>query len=227
MITYIGENADPNHQYQNILGKALYKEIIHDDSYYLRKFFSTNKLPINHIIDIGANIGYFTLLASVLYPETEKILIEPNPENVKVLNFNFKDFSNINIIPKALGDGSKVKMSFDSRWSGSDTVLISNDGNIESINPNKIITKDLNNFILKVDCEGGEKYLKELDKSFFKNCLYFTCEFHESSDNKIEDWENWLVNTFSNYTIHKKFLGEDTFPLYMYYIIKNNPQFTI
>ena len=101
MISYLGEQKDPNHKYQEELGKQLYNEIILKDSYQLREIFKRCTRNIDTIVDIGSNIGYFSLLSSILYPHAEKILVEPNPENVKVLKQNFKDFLNINIIPKA------------------------------------------------------------------------------------------------------------------------------
>jgi hypothetical protein len=89
MLRYLGDEGDPKHPYQAALGKVLYNEIIRDDGYLLRKFFKTNDDPVSHVVDIGANIGYFTLLATTLFPESQRILIEPNPDIVKLLTVNF------------------------------------------------------------------------------------------------------------------------------------------
>ena len=223
MLTFLGEK-DPNHIYQDTLGKQLYNEIVVQDSYLLRKFFKDTTKEINTVVDIGANIGYFTLQSSILFPHSQKILIEPNPENVKVLHENFKDFQHIKIIPNALGDGSKVKMQFDQRWSGSDSVVKDTDGNIDTISFNDIIPSNVGNYILKVDCEGGEKYLLDADPQLFTNCIYFTCEFHENEYNNIIDWEKWIKAIFStNYTVTKKHLGKDmNNELYLYYAYKNS-----
>jgi FkbM family methyltransferase len=210
MISYLGEQKDPNHKYQEELGKQLYNEIILEDSYQLREMFKRCTRNIDTIVDIGSNIGYFSLLSSILYPHAEKILVEPNPENVKVLKQNFKDFSNINIIPKALGDGCNVKMKFDERWSGSDSVVRDENGDIETVGIVDIIPKNAGNYILKVDCEGGEKHLLNSDPKIFNNCIYFASEFHENKNNSIVEWEHWIKNTFSkNYKVVKKFLGKD------------------
>ena len=224
MLTYLGAEKDPNHQYQDTLGKQLYNEIIYDDSYLLRPFFKNSTKSVDVVIDIGSNIGYFTLLSSVLYPHARKILVEPNPENVKVLGVNFADFQNINIIPKALGDGTNVKMQFDKRWSGSDSVVSDVNGDIETIGISDIIPSDIGNYILKIDCEGGERYLLNSDPNLFKNCIYFTCEFHENEYNNITDWEKWIMTIFStNYTVTKKHLGKDmNNELYLYYAYKNS-----
>lgn len=224
MITYLGVGKDPNHQYQDTLGKQLYNEIIYDDSYLLRTFFKNSTKSVDAVIDIGSNIGYFSLLSSVLYPHARKILVEPNPENVKVLGINFTDFQNINIIPKALGDGTNVKMQFDQRWSGSDSVVPDVNGDIETIGISDIIPSDIGNYILKIDCEGGERHLLNSDPNLFRNCIYFTCEFHENEYNNITDWEKWIKTIFStNYTVTKKHLGKDmNNELYLYYAYKNS-----
>jgi hypothetical protein len=224
MISFLGDQKDQNHKYQEELGKQLYNEIILEDSYQLRPFFKKCTRNIDTIIDIGSNIGYFSLLSSVLYPHAKKILVEPNPENVKALKQNFKDFLNIDIIPKALGNGSKVKMKFDERWSGSDSVVIDENGDIETIGIVDIIPKNVGNYILKVDCEGGEKYLLDSDPKLFNNCIYFASEFHENDTNSISDWEYWIKNTFSkNYNVNKKFLGKDMQNnLYLFFAFNNS-----
>ena len=224
MITYVGEQKDPNHLHQNELGKQLYNEIIRDDCYELKQVFKKCTREIDTIIDIGSNVGYFSLLSSILYPHSKKILVEPNPENVKVLEQNFKDFSNITIIPKALGDGSNVKMKFDDRWSGSDSVVNDENGNIKTLGIMDIIPNDIGNYILKVDCEGGEKYLLNSNPSIFNNCIYFISEFHENENNNLIDWEKWIKNTFSkNYKVIKKYLGKDMQNnLYLFYAYRTS-----
>jgi FkbM family methyltransferase len=226
MITYLGDQKDPNHLYQDVLGKELYNEVIHNDCYELRQVFKKCTRNIDTIIDIGSNVGYFSLLSSVLYPHAKKILVEPNPENVKVLEHNFKDFSNIKIIPKALGDGSRVKMKFDERWSGSDSVVKDENGNIETLGIMDIIPNDIGNYILKVDCEGGEKYLLNSNPNIFNNCIYFISEFHENEDNSLIQWENWIKNTFSkNYKVIKKYLGKDVENnLYIFYAFRTSKE---
>ena len=58
-------------------------------------------------VDIGANIGWFSLLAaSVVGPAGRVIAIEPNPNNVALLQHSAKDnsFDNIEVLPVAIAD---------------------------------------------------------------------------------------------------------------------------
>lgn len=230
MITQIGN--DENHLYQKELGKQLYAEIIQNDLYRLKDFYKTNKYEIVNVIDIGANVGYFSLLASVLFPFANKVLVEPNPENVEVLKINFQDFDKIKIIPKALGDGQLVNMKYDMRWSGSDSVVYDEKGTIQTIGFNSLEEYTKENYILKVDCEGGEKYLKYANKELFANCLYFVSEFHVSENNPIDSWEKWLISIFdgNSWIIHKNYLGKDAVSgteLFVYFAVRKYTQFNI
>ena len=55
----------------NLIGQLI-DEVIHEDCYEMRDFFKSNDKQIDYIIDIGANIGIFTLLSSVLFPKSKK-----------------------------------------------------------------------------------------------------------------------------------------------------------
>ena len=58
-------------------------------------------------VDIGANIGWFSLLAASLVGPTGRVIaIEPNPRNVALLRQSAKDngFDNIDVVTVALGE---------------------------------------------------------------------------------------------------------------------------
>jgi FkbM family methyltransferase len=59
--------------------------------------------------DIGANIGYFTVLGSLLVGKSGRVLaFEPDPHNYRILNSNvaLRRLSNISLFNRALGDNS-------------------------------------------------------------------------------------------------------------------------
>ena len=59
------------------------------------------------LIDIGANIGWFSLLgASIVGPSGHVVAVEPNPRNVALLRESVKDngFENIQVLPVALAE---------------------------------------------------------------------------------------------------------------------------
>jgi len=67
------------------------------------------------VIDAGANIGLFSILASFKVKDKGRVIaIEPEPNNLKILkeNVDLNGLKNVIIVPKALYDkpGKKVSM---------------------------------------------------------------------------------------------------------------------
>lgn len=72
--------------------------------------FLLNRFPKNGVfVDVGANIGFWSLRFSQAYPEASIISIEANPETFKVLseNININRFENINAIEVGVSDENK------------------------------------------------------------------------------------------------------------------------
>ena len=57
-------------------------------------------------IDIGANVGYFSLLAASLEPEARIFAFEPSPKNTETFrrNIRLNAFKNITVVEKAVGE---------------------------------------------------------------------------------------------------------------------------
>lgn len=73
----------------------------------------TTKLikPGDIVYDIGANIGYYSIIASKLVKESGKVIsFEPEPTNFRLLKFNLKKnrCSNVVCEPLAVSDGTGV-----------------------------------------------------------------------------------------------------------------------
>ena len=67
------------------------------------------------VLDIGASLGYFTLLAATLVGENGKIFsFEPNPISLLYLrkSVSASPYKNIDVIPKAVSDASHASMPF-------------------------------------------------------------------------------------------------------------------
>lgn len=59
------------------------------------------------VVDIGANIGYFTLLAAALVGPSGRVLaFEPNPDNVALIQLSLTEngFENVDLYPYAVSD---------------------------------------------------------------------------------------------------------------------------
>lgn len=175
---------------------------IRDESYAMRKTFQSYAFNRIHeeattelfkrivkegdiFIDLGANIGYFSLLASKIVGEQGKVYsFEPEPRNFKYLCTNIELNSYKNIIPvnKAVSDKTgKTKLFICSYDTGHHTINQYN--GIKVQNPNKIGGKEisieietttLDEFldkkedfvnIIKMDIEGAEMLaLKGMDR---------------------------------------------------------------
>lgn len=67
--------------------------------------------PGMRVVDVGANIGYYMLMfAQSIGPTGKIIAIEPSPENLPELELNVKmnDLHNVQIVPKAVGNQTKI-----------------------------------------------------------------------------------------------------------------------
>jgi FkbM family methyltransferase len=116
------------------------------------------------VIDIGANIGYFTLLFARLVGPTGRVFaFEPEPTNFDLLRMNVElnGYSNVTLIPKAVSDISGTGRLYLAKHKGDGRIFDSHDGR-ESI---PIDTVRLDDFfhgyqrsidLIKVDIQGAE-----------------------------------------------------------------------
>lgn len=67
--------------------------------------------PCDVFLDLGANLGFFTMLASSLVGEEGKVLaVEPNPQNIQLIydSILVNKFRNITVFPFAASDTSGI-----------------------------------------------------------------------------------------------------------------------
>ncbi|MGY8913518.1 MAG: FkbM family methyltransferase [Flavobacteriales bacterium] len=131
--------------------------------------------PNDFVIDVGANIGYYTVLFSKLIGSRGKIIaLEPDKKNFSILSLNVKlnQINNAELMCAAASDFNGEGMLYFSEWnfgdhriypsqeqsSGNDIKLIKLDDLIKKIGkPPKL---------LKIDCQGAEiMILKGLTES--------------------------------------------------------------
>jgi FkbM family methyltransferase len=76
---------------------ALKSEIITSNQYRV-------ELVKDHAIDAGANVGVFSIYASIKHPDATIYAFEPNPSTFKALQENTKYYSNIKVFNCGLGE---------------------------------------------------------------------------------------------------------------------------
>jgi FkbM family methyltransferase len=150
--------------------------------------------PALTVIDIGANVGNFSLLVNTSFKVEKLISIEPIPEIYNCLVLNTKNFENITTINCAICDVVGTKnMSFDkekgylSRFTEDVARSVSVgtrtlDDIIETFNISKV---DL----LKIDVEGFENLVLDGAKNNLKNIKYIMIEMN------LKDNPNYTISS--------------------------------
>jgi len=179
-----------------------YSEIVQCDVYGLR----TLSVRPTFILDVGANIGCFSLYAATLFPEATLLAIEPDPENYKSLCANLDGKSHLSCLNVALGTGpvyyrhndKSVLRGYNSPSSpGFDT--IQDDVNwigteIQSVTIDQLIPRDCGEYLIKIDCEGAEACIighKPSMDILQRSCMV-TAELHFYQEHAVPAplWDN-------------------------------------
>ena len=183
------------------------------------------------IIDIGANIGLFSLSAIDMGAK-RVISIEANPNTFPILEENISIYKNkkhtnciIELYDKAItGDGHRVEL-FDSHPTSGGCRVSECASGRESIDFNKFLDsidiKEFGEYILKSDCESSEYDLFSniTDYNIKKFCSLFSkifIELHQSDDN---DKKHFILRDMflaMGYSIKSNTTGRD------YKFIKTN-----
>lgn len=175
------------------------------------KHFQERIKPGDIVLDIGAHIGYYTLMAAKRVGNSGKVYaFEPNMDNSALLTKNLKlnKYKNVVLINKAIAQSSKKAKLFLSRVSTGMHSLIDIDNDSE--NTTLIDTVSLDKFfgknpppisVIKMDIEGGEYSALEgmtrlLGKS--KHMSIFT-EFSPYSIKKAKKSPRGFLNLLGNY----------------------------
>jgi FkbM family methyltransferase len=126
---------------------------------FFRKFLK----PAMRVVDIGANIGYFTMLsASIVGPQGYVLAVEPNPHNVKLLEASRRanGFDWVSVVQVAAGRVPGVLALHTSHSNGMTSALDSNMDalldceTVPSIPLDSICKGPID--LIKIDVEGAE-----------------------------------------------------------------------
>lgn len=175
-------------------------EIIYEDCYGLRHFYPDF---FKNVLDVGANVGYFSMMCRFLFPKARIISIEPQKEVFEALSKN-AIYLDIEPHRSALGDGTPVYLI--PRHHGTWATRYDKDGDANS---DRVDGKTLVQLVqehsidpaqafLKIDCEGAERHLLN-DKGaeeFLKNVAAGAMEVHSIPGGMdLREFEKWLNST--------------------------------
>jgi FkbM family methyltransferase len=135
----------------------IYYEIMHENQYQVKKEDFVGK----NVIDVGANTGIFSLLAYESGAE-KIVVVEPNPETLKLLHKNTEDKKEITVLEKAVGlsDEGFVEVCKWDDWTPIDGKCYTKktEQGVGTVTMDTLVKTvgDDRPILLKVDCEGGE-----------------------------------------------------------------------
>jgi FkbM family methyltransferase len=195
----------------------LFQEIWLDEIYNYSGYTIS---PGDTVIDIGANIGAFSVYAATHSSNVRVYAYEPFPENIAWLELNLKNnkITNVKIFPQAVAGLSSTRiLKVCSSWVGHS--LTPEGAASEGIPVSCITLEDIfksNNLqkcdLLKIDCEGSEyEILQNSTPETLKKVKKMVCEYHLDSNGKatIESLCDFLQNR--SFRIDQvKPLGSDT-----------------
>lgn len=175
------------------------------------KHFQERIKPGDTVLNIGAHVGYYTLMAARLVGSSGKVYaFEPNIDNFTLLSKNIKinGYKNVVLINKAVAESSKKAKLFLSRVSTGMHSLIDIDNN--SSNSIMVDTVSLDDFfgndpppvsVIKMDIEGGEYAALEGMTRLLKKMKHLTIftEFSPFSIKKAKKSPRGFLNLLRNY----------------------------
>ena len=186
------------------IGTELMFKGIHEPA--TTRLFQSVLKPGDTVIDIGANIGYFSLLSAILVGSTGAVVaIEPDPDNANALSTNvaLNGFKNIEIHCVAVSDKVGIATFWRHKNEDARHSLIKSDQdssiqvNLDTLDRMISVNGSVN--LIKTDTEGndmavllGAKRILEQNKVMVITELYK--EMLEASGYSISDLWDYLVS---------------------------------
>ena len=176
----------------------------------------------DNVLDIGANIGYFTLMLAKLVGPTGKVFaFEPDPRNISLLKKNIETngYQNVVVVPKAVSNVNEKCTLFTSQSTfGQNRIYEPKKTKNQEYIPIESETIFLDNFFMnnkkienisfvKIDVEGAEKYVLE----GMKNILSLNKNIKIFSEIDLD----FLNDAGSSYTEMIEFLEKKEFTIFL------------
>ena len=151
-----------------------FKNIFYDDCYGLRK----SEGKVESILDVGSNLGFFSLAARSQFPAARIHSYEPNPLLQSHLLSNTSGLS-IEVHPEAIGATEGwINMKSEGAASLFGQAIASDTGKIRKTTIDSAIERIGGSVdLLKLDCEGGEWELFD-HWEIWKRINRLTMEYH-------------------------------------------------
>jgi FkbM family methyltransferase len=163
----------------NYSDQAIFRQVFYEKQYELKHI-----VPIQpkKIIDAGANVGFASLYFSYIFPDTEIVAVEPEPNNFHLLEKNTTAYNNIICKHAAIWyKEEKVNISNPDSLAASFMVEKTNENAIQGITIDSILAE--RNWdqvdIVKMDIEGAEKEVFSGNNSWLHKTKLLIIELHD------------------------------------------------
>ena len=135
-------------------------------------------------VDVGANIGYFTLTAATKVGKSGKVIaVECNPQNCELIykSLHRNGFDRVTVYPFAVGDTQKL-MSFSWGFSNGFVTELAQDEEeafiVQSVTLDSLLQNENRVDVIKMDVEGSEaKAWQGMQETIAKHHPVFLMEF--------------------------------------------------
>ena len=163
--------------------------VLLDDEYGLKRL---KKAP-STIVDIGVNMGIFSIAAAACYPSAKIFGYEPNAEALEKAAFNLRH-TNVSLKNEAVGKVSgmcEIESHVQSRLVRSVT---SDGGTIPVVSLAEVVKRAGGHVdLLKMDCEGAEWEILE-DHESLKSIASIRMEYHLVDGRSWDDFESLVCD---------------------------------
>ncbi len=144
------------------------------------------------IIDIGANVGFFSKLCRDLFPKSKVFSFEPIPKIFQCLKNNFKDDMNTKVFNLAISDfNGEAKMSFNEQDSAISQITDKGSVGVNVRRLDNVVRE--NNIdcidILKIDTETFEAHVLKGGSDSLSKTKYLFIEI------TMEDNDNYTISS--------------------------------
>ncbi len=176
---------------------------------YLHPGWTLPQSPV--IVDVGAHIGAFSLLASRLWPSGRILAFEPHPDNFRLLCRNLELNRATAVIPSnsaVAGQRGRRTLSAITTPNTGMPSLYSTEGpylDVQTVSMQDVIYRQVRHRVdlLKLDCEGAEyEILQSLNAESFDNLVRVSMEFHPTPAHTATEGAGLLERLFSEHGFH-------------------------
>ena len=184
--------------YDDDIGPELLQDVIRDDVYGIRNLRAPH---VQYVLDVGANVGFFSVMARMLFPHATVIAIEPDAETYDKLLLNTAELD-IETDRSALGNGDPmfVQVMSVTDHTSHRTTERAEEGSgqrIETYRLAQLVERfgiRPESCVFKFDCEGGERFLMDAESSaILSRAMHIGIELHQDATGiSFPAFREWL-----------------------------------